>query len=76
MNIQIYSECQKIPNEYLNIFGGKKRDEYLRIWMYLYQNIRIYSNVQIFTIYGFKGWFLIDRAYTSNQKKLIKEENW
>ena len=40
-NIWIYSECQKMPTEYLNIIRGLKRDEYLRIWTYLSQNIRM-----------------------------------
>ena len=47
-NIRIYSGCQKMPNEYLNIFRWKKRDEYLQIWIYSSHNIWIYSNVWIF----------------------------
>ena len=45
MNIQIYSEWQKMLNEYSNIFGEKNR---VNIYEYEYIRLKIFEYIQMF----------------------------
>ena len=70
-------EAKSGPNEYPNIFGWQKWDEYFRIRIYSEQNIRIYSNIRIFAIHcKGKGKTRTDIvASTLHFKEVVNSQN-